>query len=81
MLLGADTDGRDAFQQAVAGALEPRHQAAGSVSVPSGCGAVPDPTIRPESASTSSTLVDWVDESTPATSVVSPCDSTTMAGV
>src|SRR3569833_1717893 len=44
------------------------HQAAGSTSVPSGCGARPVRTSSPVSASHTTTLVDWVDESTPATS-------------
>src|SRR4051812_15882690 len=44
------------------------HHAAGSTSVPSGCGARPVRTISPVSASHTTTLVDWVDESTPATS-------------
>src|SRR6478735_6636393 len=43
------------------------HQAAGSTSVPSGCAARPSRTISPVAASQTTTLVDWVDESTPAT--------------
>ena len=48
------------------------HQAAGSHSVPGGCGALPRATIVPSSAWQSSTLVDCVDESTPATSIAHP---------
>ena len=48
------------------------HQSAGSASVPGGCGALPRPTTVPSSASQSTTLVDWVDESTPATSMGPP---------
>src|SRR4051812_27656956 len=44
------------------------HHAAGSTSVPSGCGADPLRTSAPDSASRTTTLHDWVDESTPATS-------------
>jgi hypothetical protein len=44
------------------------HHAAGSTSVPSGCAAVPLRTSAPDSASRTTTLQDWVDESTPATS-------------
>src|SRR4051794_22216223 len=44
------------------------HHAAGSTSVPSRCGARPVRTISPVSASHTTTLVDWVDESMPATS-------------
>ena len=45
------------------------HHSCGSHSVPSGCGALACPTTVPSSAWHSSTLVDWVDESTPATSI------------
>src|SRR3954452_9883568 len=46
-------------------------QAAGSTSVPSGCGARPSRTRAPLSASRTTTLHDWVEESTPATRVMS----------
>ena len=46
------------------------HQAWGSTSVQSGCGARPERTNAPESASRTTTLHDWVDESTPATRVM-----------
>ena len=46
------------------------HQAAGGVSVPGGCGALPSRTVAPVSASTTTTLVDCVELSTPATSVI-----------
>ena len=45
------------------------HHSSGSHSVPSGCGAVACPTTVPSSARQSITLVDCVDESTPATSI------------
>src|SRR5256885_5461352 len=51
-----------------AASLKASHQAAGSTSVPSGCGARPVRTISPVSASHTTTLVDCVDESMPATS-------------
>ena len=47
------------------------HQACGGHSVPAGCGALPRPTIVPSSASHRITLVDCVEESTPATSTCS----------
>jgi len=43
------------------------HHAAGSASVPGGCGALPRPITVPSSARHSTTLQDCVDESTPAT--------------
>ena len=43
------------------------HQWSGWHSVPSGCGALADPTTVPSSARHSSTFVDCVEESTPAT--------------
>ena len=43
------------------------HHWSGWHSVPSGCGALADPTTVPSSARHSSTLVDCVEESTPAT--------------
>src|SRR5262249_8718132 len=51
-------------------------QASGSTSVPPGCGALAWPTMVPSSASHSSTLVDCVEESTPATSI--PTDFSTV---
>ena len=45
------------------------HQSAGSTSVPGGCAARPSRTSAPPSASRTTTLHDWVDESIPATSV------------
>ncbi len=45
------------------------HQYAGSHSVPSGCGADPVATTAPSSARQSTTFVDWVELSTPATSM------------
>src|SRR6266849_5977322 len=48
------------------------HHAAGSHSVPPGCGALPRPTTVPSAASHNSTLVDCVEESTPATSMMPP---------
>jgi hypothetical protein len=49
------------------------HHAAGSVSVPSGWGTLPRPMTVPSSARHSRTLVDCVEESTPATSMLPPC--------
>ena len=45
------------------------HHSSGSHSVPSGCGAEACPTTVPSSGRQSITLVDCVDESTPATSI------------
>ena len=56
------------------------HQAAGSASVPAGCGALPRPTTVPSPASHSTTLVDWVEESTPATSTAAPSAGTARTG-
>src|SRR4051794_19497345 len=50
------------------------HHAAGSTSVPSGCAARPSRTTAPVDASQTTTLVDCVDESTPATSTKSLMD-------
>src|SRR5690606_27892889 len=46
------------------------HHAAGATSVPSGCAARPVRTTAPVSASRTTTLQLWVDESTPATNVI-----------
>src|SRR4051794_25617209 len=46
------------------------HHASGSTSVPSGWGAVPWRTTSRVSASTTTTLQDWVEESTPATVLI-----------
>ena len=48
------------------------HQARGSTSVPSGCGARPSRTTSPDTGSHTTTLHDCVDESTPATKGLSP---------
>src|SRR6185312_5572850 len=45
-------------------------QTAGSISVTSGCGAEPDRTTCPVPASQTRTLVDWVEQSMPATRVL-----------
>src|SRR5690606_39796426 len=50
------------------------HHASGCTSVPSGWAARPERTSAPVSASRITTLQDWVDESTPATSVTPPPD-------
>jgi hypothetical protein len=47
-------------------------QTAGSTSVASGCGAEPERTTSPVSASQTRTLVDWVEQSMPATRVRMP---------
>jgi len=52
--------------------LSASHQNRGSVSVPSGCGALRCSTTVPSSASQRTTLVDWVEESIPATSMEQP---------
>src|SRR3954447_59185 len=54
----------------VSTACSATRQAAGCTSVPSGCADRPSRTSRPDSASRTTTLHDWVDESTPATSVI-----------
>ena len=56
------------------------HHASGSTSVPSGCAPRPCRTNSPVSASRTTTLHDWVEESTPATSVTRPTvrSSTTL---
>ncbi len=48
-------------------AVSASHHRSGGHSVPAGCGALADPTTVPSSARHSSTLVDCVEESTPAT--------------
>ena len=71
VLLAADGDGGDVVEPAGlvrAPTAAPSHQAAGSTSVPSGCGARPCRTSAPVSASRITTLQDWVEESIPATS-------------
>ena len=71
MLLPADGDRRDVVEpagRASAAARSADHHAAGSTSVPSGCGARPSRTSAPVSASRTTTLHDWVERSTPATS-------------
>ena len=73
VLLAGDRDGRDVVQTAGlrrSPACSAAHQASGCTSVPSGCGARPCRTSAPVSASRMTTLQDWVEESTPATSVM-----------
>ena len=72
VLLAADADRGDAVEQPAGGRLRERvpTTAAGSTSVASGCAARPSRTTAPVSASHTTTFVDWVDESTPATSVI-----------
>ena len=75
MLLPADRDGADALEEPVGD----RHL----VGVPPAVGVdrgalgwpAPERTISPVSASHTTTLVDWVEESTPATSVLVTCQS------
>ncbi len=54
------------------------HHSSGFTSVPSGCGDDADRTIAPVSASQTTTLQDWVDESIPATSAT-PDEVTPMS--
>ena len=56
------------------------HQAAGSASVPGGCGALPRPITVPSAASHSRTFTDCVEESTPATSMLHLSRDPPMAG-
>ena len=53
---------------AVAASRSACSQACGSTSVPGGCDACPRRTSNPSSASRTTTVQDWVDESMPATS-------------
>ena len=71
VLLGPDRDGVDVVQAAGVrrGLRRARSQACGSTSVPGGCGACPRRTSDPSSASRTTTVHDWVEQSMPATSV------------
>jgi hypothetical protein len=75
VLLTGDGDRADALEQPTgAGLPSAPTSACGSTSVPSGWAARPSRTQAPVCASRTTTFTDWVEESTPATSVTGePC--------
>ena len=81
VLLAADRDRLDVVEAAGLRDrfLQRLHQAAGSTSVPSGCDARPERTSAPVASSRITTLQLWVEESTPATSVISVLPSARRA--